>query len=180
MKVKNQKILILMFILVLSFDKGFTENNNRFIPIKLPDGFTFARPPEFYGTYEKPGKNGTIYDYINGGGEIYIKHGFREVTHMVLKDSRQNSITLNIFDMGTPGNAAAAFADKAICPEGFIKVNIGTMSKSYRYEPDFLVYFIKGKYLIYLALSNDALAEMLKQFAGEIYKEIIATKTLRH
>ncbi|NIM15335.1 MAG: hypothetical protein GTO45_25440 [Candidatus Aminicenantes bacterium] len=172
----KQKVLVLVFvfILVFLFVKGFLQgDDNRFIPKKLPSGFVFAHPPEFYGTYEKPLKDGTLYNYINGGGVVYVNHGFRELTHMVFKDSEQNTITLNIFNLGTPENAKAAFADEAICPNGYTEINIGTVSKSYHYEPDYLVYFIKGKYLVYLSLSNDTLSEKLTTFASEIYRDIL-------
>ncbi len=177
MRVQKNKIWIAMpvFILVFFLGSGLSknaDNKDRFIPDKLPTGFTFDHSPEFYGTYEKPGKNGTIYDYINGGGEIYIKHGFQAVAHMVLKDRERNSITLDIYNMGTPENAGATLADETICPGGFSKINIGTVSKSYRYEPDYLIYFVKGKYFIYLALNNDELAGILRQFAAEIYRDI--------
>lgn len=161
----------MVFILLFSMGRGFARSET-YVPGTLPTGFAHAQPPEFYGTYKKPGKNGNIYDYINGGGEVYIKHGFRQVTHMVLKDKMKNSITLDIFDMRTPKNAAAAFADEAICAQGFTKIDIGTGSKSYHYEPDFIIYFIKGKYLVYLTLNNDTLSNLLKQFAAKIYKEL--------
>lgn len=161
-------------ILVLAFSMGRApaQHEPYIVPEQLPTGFVQAQPPEFYGTYEKPGKNGTIYDYINGGGEVYIKHGFRRVSHTILKQGTKNTITLDIFDMGTPKNAVAAFADEAVCAPGFTPIDIGTVSKSYHYEPDFIIYFIKGKYLVYLTLNNDTLADLLKQFAAMLYKEL--------
>lgn len=169
----NRNNLILVLVLALFLLNAFSQaKQNRFIPNQLPAGFGFAHSPEIYGTYEKPCENGTIYDYINGGGEVYIKHGFKEITHIVLKDSSKNSITLDIYNMGTPKNAKAAFADETICPEGFTLKNIGKGAKVYHYEPDFFIYFIKGKYLVYLALNNDTLAEKLSQLAVYIYKEI--------
>jgi hypothetical protein len=169
----KQNLVILMLVLVFSSVNAFIQAKaDRFVPNQLPSGFVFAHSPEFYGTYEKPRENGTIYDYINGGGEVYIKHGFRNVTHIILTDKAQNTITLDIYNMGTPGNAKAAFADETICPEGFIEKNIGKGAKVYHYEPDFFIYFVKGKYLVYLAVNNDALAEKLSQLAVEIYKDI--------
>ncbi len=171
-------------ILMFTFGIGFSQSgNSQFIPGKLPDGFVYAQTPEYYGTYELPQKNGTIFDFIDGGGEVYLKHGFRSVIHILLKKGAplptqenpnvQDTITLDIYDMGAPGNAKTAYADAAICPPGFIEKNIGTAGKTYHYEPDYLVYFIKGKYLIYLGLSNDALAETLNQFAAEIYNALL-------
>ncbi|MCX6583842.1 MAG: hypothetical protein NT166_27010 [Candidatus Aminicenantes bacterium] len=170
-------------LLMLSFLTTFSQTeNNPFIPGKIPDGFVYAQTPEYYGTYDHPQKNGTIYDYIDGGGEVYIKHGFHSVTHIILKKEtttaalenpkNQDTITLDIYQLGSAENAKAAYADEAICPPGFSEKNIGAACKTYHYEPDYLIYFIKGKYLIYLGLSNDTLTETLTQFAEEIYKTL--------
>lgn len=169
--------------LIFSFLSGFSQSeNSRFIPGKLPDGFVYAQTPEYYGTYEQPQKNGTIFDYIDGGGEVYIKHGFRSVTHIFLKKGvapltqespkTQDTITLDIYDMDSQENAKTAYTDEAICPPGYSEKNIGVACKTYHYEPDYFIYFIKGKYLIYLGLSNDALSETLTQFAVEIYNAV--------
>jgi hypothetical protein len=169
----KQNLVILILVLVFSSVNAFIQaKENRFVPNQLPAGFVFAHSPEFYGTYEKPQENGTIYDYINGGGEVYIKHGFRNVTHIILTDKAQNTITLDIYNMATQGNAKEAFGDETICPEGFTQKNIGKGAKVYHYEPDFFIYFVKGKYLVYLALSNDALSGKLIRFAADIYKYI--------
>jgi hypothetical protein len=171
----KRNVLILASIFTILFVEGISQaekSKDRFIPDKLPSGFVFAHSPEFYGTYEKPLKDGTLYNYINGGGVVYVKYGFRDLTHMVFKDSEQNTITVDIFNLGTRENAKAAFADEAICPNGYREINIGTVSKSYRYEPDYLVYFIKGKYFVYLSVSNDTLSEKLTTFASDILKNI--------
>lgn len=169
-------------LMVSCFNTFCQTDNSRFIPGKIPDGFVYAQTPEYYGTYQHPLKNGTIYDYIDGGGEVYIKHGFHSVTHIILKKGaapptqespkNQDTITLDIYELGSLENAKAAYADEAICPPGFIEKNIGAACKTYHYEPDYLIYFIKGKYLVYLGLSNDALAETLMQFAGELYNAL--------
>jgi hypothetical protein len=132
-------VILLMALAFFQVHVFSRANKKRFIPHQLPAGFVFAHPPEFYGTYETPLENGSIYDYINGGGEVYIKHGFSEVTHIVLKDSSKNTISLDIYDMGTQKNAKEAFADETICPEGFTGKNIGTDAKVYHYEPDFFI-----------------------------------------
>lgn len=169
-------------LMVSCFNTFCQTENNRFVPGKIPDGFVYAQTPEYYGTYEQPQKNGTIYDYIDGGGEVYIKYGFHSVAHIVLKKEaapptrespkNQDTITLDIYELGSPENAKTAYADEAICPPGFIEKNFGAASKTYHYEPDYLIYFIKGKYLVYLGLNNDALAETLNQFAGELYNAL--------
>lgn len=116
---------------------------NRFIPPEPPDGFSHADSIHIYGTSERKLKDGTIFDYINGGGLIYLKHGLRETTHQVFQNVEGNKITVDIYDMGTRENAQAAFSNEKICPQGFITCNIGMECKAYNYEPDFFLYFIK-------------------------------------
>ena len=168
-KVVSVVFMLLCFVFMSPGQKG---SNSRYVPSELPGGFVFSGSPEFYGTNEKPLADGNIYNFMNGGGVVYVEHGFRELTHLELKNSAQESITLNIFNMGTAKNAAAAFANQNICPAGSSTKDIGTATKSYHYEPDYYMYFIKGKFLVYIAVDNDAQAGMLTGFAAEIYKEI--------
>lgn len=181
MKVKMMRVL--MIVCLLSILTLFTHPNqnkeildpnlNNIIFDALPPGLEMSRPIEYYGTYEKVQKNGTIYDYINGGGEVYIKHGFQAVIHTVIKDKYKNRFTLDIFHMGTPAQTQAAFNDTAICPGKFSTILIGTSTaKLYHFEPDLFIYFIKGPYLVYLASDNDKLREPLLQFATQLYQSI--------
>ncbi|MCP4606347.1 MAG: hypothetical protein GY847_38520 [Proteobacteria bacterium] len=171
----HRKTASLFFLLVFSLYTGISQGGKKdvsYVPQKLPTGFDFNHQPAFYGTSQKPLKNGTIFDYINGGGEAYIKHGFRSVTHIVLKDKKDNTIVLDIYNMGKPKNARATLSDEVICPKGFKDVDIGKDSKSYNYEPDFIIYFVKGKHFIYLAINNDIFSEKLLKFAKQIFKDI--------
>ncbi len=161
--------VLLYFVFMLPGQKG---NNSGYVPRELPEGFVFKGSPEFYGTDEKPLADGNIYNFMNGGGVIYIEHGFRELTHLELKNSTGVTITLNMFNMGTAKNAAAAFENENICPAGATIKDIGAHSKSYHYTPDYYMYFVKDKFLVYLAVDNDNLAAALTGFAAEIYKEI--------
>ncbi|MCP4218176.1 MAG: hypothetical protein GY765_26300, partial [bacterium] len=166
-------LLLLLWAMLLT-PRGFAGENSctkGFLPNTLPQDFTYSLGPEFYGTYEHKGKNGTIYNYINGGGEVYITHGFRSVAHMVLKNKAGDSITCDIYDMQTPKNSTAAYKNHAICPEGFKTKDIGTNAKSYLYAPDYILHFTKGKYLVTLSTNNDQLAETVNTFAKTLYKQ---------
>ncbi len=173
-------VIVVLFLVCLVFPLA-GEKGEPFVPGTLPDGFQFSGSPQFYGTDKEARENGTIYDFMNGGGVVYLELGFQELTHILLKDKQENTITLNIFDMGTPANAAKALANETICPSGFKEIKIdtadapgttGATAKRYHYEPDFYLYFIKGKYLVYLAVNNDKFSAPITRFAKEIYKNI--------
>ena len=145
---------------------------NRFIPAKPPDGFSPADSIRIYGTSERKLKDGTIFDYINGGGLVYLKHGLYETTHQVFQDVEGNKITVDIFDMSTRKNAQSAFTNEEICPQGFITCEIGTECKAYNYEPDFFLYFLKSKYLVYISTNDDSIRKVLETYAAKINMNI--------
>jgi len=145
---------------------------NRFIPAKPPAGFSPADSIRIYGTSEGKLKDGTIFDYINGGGLVYLKHGLRETTHQVFQNAEGIKITVDIFDMGTRKNAQSAFSNEEICPQGFIACNIGTECKAYNYEPDFFLYFFKSKHLVYISTNDDSIRKVLELYAATINMNI--------
>ena len=101
-----------------------------------------------------------------------MNHGLRETTHIVLQDDAGNQLTVDIYDMGTRQNASDAFNDEEICPAGFSAVAPGTECKAYHFEPDFILYFHKSKYLVYLGTNNDNLRNVLELYASEIHGRI--------
>jgi hypothetical protein len=71
-------------------------------------------PNEFYGwkaqseveVYDRK----TIFDYIDGAGEIYLLYGFRKVMVFHLAKVDQPPITVEIFDMGSSEDAFGVFS----------------------------------------------------------------------
>jgi len=143
-----------------------------FLPKAAPAGFILAQPPEFYGTESEPLADGHIFHFIDGGGVVYLNHGFQAVAHIIYKDEKANSLTVDIYDMGTAQNALAGFADQAICPADFTVISVGTEAKAYHFEPDFFIYFVKGRFLIYAHVTDDGQSELLIDYAKRLYKEV--------
>lgn len=148
------------------------EYRNRFIPHKLPEGFSPADSLRIYGTRERPLKDGTIFDYIDGGGLAYLKYGLRETTHAAFKDDYNNMLTIDIFDMGSPENAHAVFSDEEICPSRYEPCRTGTGCKAYHYEPDYLMYFHKARYLVFVSTTNDSLQQHIHTIGENIAESI--------
>jgi len=142
-----------------------------FLPKTAPHGFALSQPPELYGTESAPLGDGNIFQFIDGGGVVYLNHGFRAVAHILYKDEAGRGLTVDVFDMGTPGNARAAWSDELICPSGFSLVQVGTEAKAYHFEPDFFLYFVKGRYLIYIHVADDNQSELLMDYAKQLFKE---------
>ena len=47
----------------------------------VPKGFVPAGAEARYGTPERKSADGSIFDYMDGGGIVYLEHGFRELVH---------------------------------------------------------------------------------------------------
>jgi hypothetical protein len=52
----------------------------------------------------------TIFDYINGAGEVYRSYAFSQVVVVVYSGSQQTDITVEMFDMGSPADAYGVFS----------------------------------------------------------------------
>jgi hypothetical protein len=73
---------------------------------KVPDsvlGWTRADSAEIYDSQ-------TIYDYIDGAAEVYLSYDFRRVDVLHFEHEHKPSLTLEIFDMGSPAEAYGVFS----------------------------------------------------------------------
>jgi len=142
---------------------------DRTMPADLvPQGFAASGLEERYGTPELKLENGSIFDYMDGGGIVYLEHGFSEISHREFTDAAGHRISLDIFTMDTATNALTALSDERISPAGGIPLAIEVTNKSYRFPPDYFIYLVHGQHLIYLHVNDDGLADTLNQFAGAL------------
>ena len=74
------------------------------------------------------------------------------------------------FSMATAAQALAALADERIAPAGGTPLALGAPNKAYRFPPDYFIYMVMDKSLVYLHVDDDALADILDQFAADILK----------
>lgn len=95
----------------------------------------------------------TLYDYMDGGAEVYLAFDFREVFVRKYADAAGNEIALDIYDMGTPAEAFGMFSCDRQDPEA----GLGQGSE---YGPG-LLRFWRGRYFVSITVSgNEDKAEM--------------------
>lgn len=136
----------------------------------MPKGFVQNGSGEFFGTPGKKLADGTIFNYMNGGGVVYLEHGFQRLVHREFVNSSKKIITFDRFTMETAAQALAALADERIAPAGGSPLPLKLKNKAYRFPPDYFIYLVLDKSLIYLHVDDDSLAEILDQFAADIVK----------
>jgi hypothetical protein len=71
--------------------------------------------PEHIDTWTRSGSavtydRETIFDYINGAGEVYRSYAFSQVVVVVYSSPDGPDITVELFDMGTPADAYGVFS----------------------------------------------------------------------
>jgi hypothetical protein len=56
----------------------------------------------------------TIFDYIDGGADRYLRKGFRRLHAARYANTAADELTVDLYDLGQPENAAAIFADTPV------------------------------------------------------------------
>jgi hypothetical protein len=144
----------------------------RFVPATPPTGFAPADSIRHYGTAKSPLGDGTIFDYIDGGGIVYIGHGFVNMAHAVFTNKDGVYFTLDIFDMGTPLNTRSLMADEAVCPSGYTPMTIGSGGKMYSFPPDVLIHFITSRYFVSITVTDDSYTDTAAAYASVVADSI--------
>ena len=89
----------------------------------------------------------TLYDYMDGGAEVYLAFDFRDVYVRKYADAAENELVLDIYDMGSPAEAFGLFSCDRQDPEA----GIGQGSE---YGPG-LLRFWRGRYFVSVTVSGN-------------------------
>jgi len=108
----------------------------------------------------------TLFDYMDGGAEVYLAFDFREVFVRKFADGEQNELNLDIYDMGSPAEAYGMFTcDREDPPAG-----IGQGSE---YGLG-LLRFWRGRYFVSITVSgNEEKAEKAVLELGKIVAPLL-------
>ena len=144
----------------LSMGKGTSD-----LALLLPDiieGWKVTREDARYG-------RDTLYDYIDGGAELYLSYGFKRVINRTYVKANQPDMVVDIFDMATSQNAYGVFSHSMET----VETTFGQGSQS----SEGLVLFWKGPYYISImahpetAESKKTLIDLAKKIDGAIAEE---------
>ncbi len=127
------------FLLALLAAGGTVNTLSQAIPRKILDW----QASEKDRTYDRK----TIFDYMDGGAEVYLAFDFREVFARTYKAPQGDEIVLDIFDMGSPEEAYGVFSCDRQDPEA----GIGQEST---FGPG-LLRFWQGRYFVSISSAGD-------------------------
>ncbi len=101
----NFNLCLFLFLLFISLNAQDNRLAFKFIPF-LPSelrNWKLSAAPEIYNPQN-------LYEYIDGGAELYLSFGFRELISSTYQSSHAAPIRVDIFDMNEPRNAFGVFA----------------------------------------------------------------------
>ena len=114
----------------------------------------------------------TLYEYINGGAELYLSYGFEELLHLRYEQSDQPEIIVDIFHMGKSQQAFGVFSHSR-------EVIDSTYGQGSQYTAGLLLFW-KGPYYVSILASPETPAskETVNQLATLIDQHILETGKL--
>jgi len=152
------KILLLLAMSTIIEGSALPQNLTDFLP-EVPSGWKQAGEDKIYDLE-------SLYDYINGGAELYISYGMKDVLSRLITNSDGDEIRVEIFDMMKSKNAFGVFSHTRTIDEG--KYGQGS-----QYFPGTLIFW-KGQYYVSIMATdeNEKIRLAINDLAAKISKKI--------
>lgn len=122
----------------------------------LPIGVTRGEGASFYNP-------DTLYEYIDGGADVYLLYDFQRLLHQNFK-TRDGELTVDIYDLGKPENAFGIYSAERSPRYKFVTIGV----EGYRSEGT--LNFVQDRYYVKLAASGTGV--VLDPFARMLSKRI--------
>jgi len=129
----------------------------------LPSQIKPQETPAFY-------KPDSLYQYIDGGADVYLLYDFRVLLHQNFK-SGAAELTADVYDMGRPEDAFGIYAAERSARYKFVPIGIeGYRSKG-------ILNFVQDRYYVKLAGMNGNADTLLDSFARMVSQRIGGKRT---
>jgi hypothetical protein len=99
-----KKHLFTFALIILTSMESFSMHKDTLLNILPAENAWPVNSEKIYTTDHE------LYDYINGGAELYLQYGFQKLAKKTYTLPDQNELKAEIFDMGQPKNAYGVFS----------------------------------------------------------------------
>jgi hypothetical protein len=161
---KKKIVPFILFILIFR-TVGFSEDIKTLFPINSE--LSFCKMSDTIRDY----KGDELFTYIDGGAEIFMEYGFKQVATTNYSDNNKNQLQVEIYEMK---DSEAAYGAYTFYLNGEGKqFNAGTEGAFI----DYFAVFWKGNFLIVISASEykDILNPAFKEIASDIDSKISST-----
>jgi hypothetical protein len=136
----------------------------RFVSAPLPGGTAAVGQPSTY-------KPDNLYEYIDGGADVYLLYDFQALLHQELK-SGETEVTADIYEMRTPEDAFGIYAAERSPAYRFMTIGVeGYRSKG-------ILNFAQDRYYVKLTGSGANADPAIDQLANTISQRIGGVRLL--
>ncbi len=151
-------ICILLFTIKIAGGHAMKRSLSQLLPDEVP-GWSIEDGDHFYDAK-------TLYDYIDGGAELFLSFGFQQVINRIYTAPDQPDILLDIFDMGNSRNAYGVFSHSR-------EKEDSTFGQGSQYVAGLLLFW-KGRYYVSILFTPETEKAKAAAFsiAGHIEKSI--------
>ena len=115
--------------------------------------------------------SGTLYQYIDGGADIYLLYDFKTLLHQDFK-SGAAEVTADIYEMGNPEDAFGIYSSERSASYTFLPIG------AEGYRSDGILNFLAGQYYVKLSGSGPNADTLLGQFARLLSSRIGGSRAL--
>lgn len=127
----------------------------------LPPGVTREEAASFY-------KPDTLYEYIDGGADVYLLYDFQLLLHQNFKMGN-GELTVDIYDLGKPENAFGMYSAERSPRYKFVTIGVEG------YRSDNSLNFLQDRYYVKLAASGTGAGGALDPFGRMLSRRIGGT-----
>ena len=127
----------------------------------LPAGVSRGEAPSFY-------QPGTLYEYIDGGADVYLLYDFQRLLHQNFQVA-EGELTVDVYDMGKAENAFGMYSSER--SPGYKLVIIGVEG----YRSDGTLNFVQDRYYVKLSASGAKATAAVDPFARMLSRRIGGT-----
>jgi len=167
---KSKKIFLILFLFIPLIP--FSKVKGIFLETKDASSLHWLLPEVEPWTFSEAAKSyvpQTLFEYIDGAAEIYLAYDFKElVVGQYRKGNKNQSLTVEIYDMGNGKNAFGIYSAERFIDNKFISIGI----QGYLEEGS--LNFIVGKYYTKLLCFDcgEESAEILKLFSQKVAERV--------
>lgn len=137
-------------------------------PLAFPsiEGWTLAGQPQTFSS-------DTLYDYIDGGADLYLKYEFKELTVVEYRKDEM-SVSAEVYRHGDPDHAFGIYSQERVPTAQFLPIG------SQGYYENGVCNFIRGGYYVKLSSENTGAddREILLHFAQRISENLSGPSAL--
>ncbi|MBD3290971.1 hypothetical protein GF337_19345 [candidate division KSB1 bacterium] len=148
---KPHLLIPILIIIITSMGYSMTDEITDILPEE-----NIIQGWEIYGSDKVYGPD-NLYEYINGGAELFLSYGFRQMVTRIYTAPDQPEIILDVFDMGKSKNAYGVFSYSRESEDS-------TFGQGSQYSPGLLIFW-KDRYYVSILFTPETPAAKKTAFS---------------